>query len=182
MTPAPPLFVVDIIGEIVAAADAVLFPSLGKHINYEYGRSVQILAELQKLTQSTTLKNAKFPLFALFQDFPETIGSNGYYTTVTFPKITIATTTVSTDPPKVRYNKNFRTLLYPVYLEFLRQIPRHRNVVGNIVEFPGRKWDRPGHQLEGGNLNEYLDGIEIEGMQLTFKTVFNCKKAKTLIT
>lgn len=175
MPKAPPLFVVDIIGEIVTAVDAVLFPSLGKHINYEYGRSVQILAELQKLTQSTTLKNTKFPLFALFQDFPETIGSNGYYTTVTFPKITIATLTVSTDSPKVRYDKNFRTILYPIYLEFTRQIPRHRNVVGNIVEFPGRKWDRPGSQPEGSNMNEYLDAIEIDGLQLTFKQVNSCK-------
>lgn len=178
MMPAPPLFIVDILGEIVAAADAVLFPSLGKHINYEYGRSVQILTELQKLNGSTTLKNTKYPLVALFQDFPEPITTGVYYP-VTLPKISIATLTVSTDPPKVRYDKNFRTILYPIYLELLRQIPRHKNIVGNVVESPGRKWDRPGSQPEGSNLNDYLDAIEIEGLQLTFKTVFNCKKSKT---
>lgn len=176
--PAPPLFIVDILGEIVAAADAVLFPSLGKHINYEYGRSVQILTELQKLNGSTTLKNTKYPLVALFQDFPEPITTGVYYP-VTLPKISIATLTVSTDPPKVRYDKNFRTILYPIYLELLRQIPRHKNIVANVVESPGRKWDRPGSQPEGSNLNDYLDAIEIEGLQLTFKTVFNCKKSKT---
>lgn len=179
MTPIPPIFIVDIIGEIVQAAEATLFATLGKHIHYEYGRSTQILAEMVKLTGSSTLKNTKYPLIALFQDFPETIGSNGYYTQVTFPKISIATLTVSTDPPKARYDKNFRTILYPIYLEFIRQIPRHRNIVGNVVDFPGRKWDRPGSQPEGSNLNEYLDAIEIEGLQLTFKQIKSCKRIKT---
>lgn len=170
-----PIFIVDIIGEIVQAVDTALFTTLNKHIHYEYGRSKQILAEIEKLNGSMTLKNTKYPLFALFQDFPETIGSNGYYTTVTFPKITIATLTVSTDPTKVRYDKNFRTILYPIYMEFLNQIPRHRNIVGNVVDVPGRKWDRPGSQPEGSNLNDYLDAIEIEGLQLTFKQVNICK-------
>lgn len=176
MTPTPPLFVVDVIKEVVMAADAVMFPILGKHIHFEHGRSVQILTQLQKLNDSVTLKNTKYPLFALFQDFPETIGSNGYYTTVTFPKLSIATLTVSADPPAVRYDKNFRTILYPIYLEFLRQLPRHRNIVGNVIEFPGRKWDRPGSQPEGSNLNDYLDAIEIDGLQLTFKQIKSCKR------
>lgn len=175
MRTAPPLFIVDIIGEIVTAVDAVLFPSLGKHINYEYGRPVQIQTELQKLNDSITLRGTKYPLIALFQGFPESISTSGY-TPVVFPAISITTLTVSTDSPKKRYDNTFRTILYPIYQEFLRQLPRHRNVVGNCADiFGGKKIDLPGLLPVDKTMNEYLDGIEIQGLQITFKQVNSCK-------
>lgn len=177
---AAPLFIVDIIGEVVAAADAVLFPTLGKHILYEYGRSIQILTELQKLNDGITTKNGKYPLFALFQDFPEdNSGSSGYYCTVRFPKISIATLTQSTDTPPKRYAQTFKPILYPIYEEFLRQLMRHKNIVGNDpAAISHIKWDRPGTQPEGdkmgSNFNDYVDAIEIQNLQLTFKQIKTC--------
>lgn len=176
MTPTPPLFIVDIIGEVISAVDAKMLPILGKHINYEYGASVQIQTELQKLNQSVTLKNTKYPLIGLFQGFPEAIATGGYMP-VTFPAITIATLTTSTDSTKKRYDKTFRTILYPIYQELLRQLPRHRNVVGNCADiFGGKKIDFPGSVPAGKTMDEYLDAIEIQGLQITFKYVHNCKR------
>jgi hypothetical protein len=179
---AAPLYIVDIIGEVVQATDAVLFPTLHKHILYTYGRSIQILNKLQILNQGVKAetKNGKYPLFALFQDFPEdNSGSNGYYCTVRFPKISIATLTKSTDQPIVRYDQTFKPILYPIYREFLRQLMRHKNIVGNDPDaIPHIKWDRPGTQPEGdkmaSNFNDYVDAIEIQNLQLTFRQIKTC--------
>jgi hypothetical protein len=179
---APPLFIVDIIGEVVAAVDAVLYATLNKHILYEYGRSIQILQKLQSLNDgiTSTTKGSKYPLFALFQDFPEdSAGGSGYYCTVRFPKISIATLTNSTDPPPIRYTQTFKPILYPIYEEFLRQLVRHKNIVGNDpAAISHIKWDRPGTQPEGdkmgSNFNDYVDAIEIQNLQLTFKQIKKC--------
>lgn len=176
-----PIYVVDVIGEVVAAADAVLFPTLNKHILYEYGRSIQILQDLTRLNGAISAdKKQKYPLFALFQDFPEDSGT-GYYCVVKFPKISIATLTQSTNPPPKRYAETFKPILYPIYLEFLNQLGRHKNIVGNDPgAFPHIKWDRPGTQpaaepSKGSNFNDYVDAIEIQNLQLTFKQVKLCK-------
>lgn len=181
MKKAEPLYIVDIIGEIVNAADAVLYPTLQRHILYQYGRSIQIQKKLQELNNGIIpeIKNSKYPLFALFQDFPESF-STGYYCTVTFPKIVIAVLTTSTDDPPKRYSQTFKPVLYPIWDEFLRQAVRHKNVVGND---PGiishTKWDRPGTQpaadpSKGSNFNDFVDAIEIQNLQLTFKQIKTC--------
>jgi hypothetical protein len=171
---AAPLFIVDIIGEVVAATAA----KLARPILYEYGRSIQILTKLQLLNDSKTTKGTKYPLFALFQDFPEdNSGNSGYYCTVRFPKISIATLTQSTDPPIKRYAATFKPILYPIYGEFLKQLMIHENIVGNDPgAIPHVKWDRPGTQPEGANLNDYVDAIEIQNLQLTFKQIKKCKQ------
>jgi len=163
-----PVYIVDIIGEVVAAADAVLYPTLGKHLNYLYGRDIQTLQTLQELTNSVASKDKKYPLVYLAMDFPEDRG-NGYYADVTFPQLFIATSTGSTDKPDKRYAQTFKPVLYPIYYEILRQLAKHKSIVqqdpDSIIH---RKYDRPGTQPAGKNFNDYLDGIDIERMQLTF--------------
>lgn len=162
--------------------DVVLFPLLGKHLDYQPGRSTQIQTELQKIVQATvaSTKAGKYPLVALFQDIPEQRGGSGYYATVTIPKISIAVLTVQQDPVLKRYDTNFRPTLYPIYYEFLRQLCRHKNIVANdpnaIVH---TKYDRPGHQPAGSNMNDYVDAIEISNLQLTFKQTKLCKSSNS---
>lgn len=177
-----PLFIVDIWGEIIAAADAVLFPTLNRHILYEYGRSIQILKKLQQLNNAikTETKNSKYPLVALYQPFKEQ-GGSGYYCTVKFPLLTIATLTNSQDPTPKRYDQTFRPILYPIWEEIKRQIVRHKNIVGNdpgAIQFPAKS-DLPGTDpisdgVKGINNNDYVDAIIIEGLQLTFKQIKTC--------
>lgn len=174
-----PIIVVDVIGEVVAAVQAAIgatLPSPNKVILYTYGRSIQILEKLTLLNNSKDLKGTKYPLFALFMDFPENHGgNNGYPFTVKFPKISIATLTNSTDDPPKRYNATFKPILYPIYQEFLRQLVRHKNIVGNDPNTISHiKWDRPGSQPEGSGLNDYIDAIELQNLELTFKKVKTC--------
>lgn len=179
MSNTPPLFIVDIIGQVVAKTDAVLFPTLNRHILYEYGRSIQILRQLQLLNQSITQKDNKYPLFALFQPFPEDSGG-GYYATVKFPKISIAMLTQNTDPVAKRYDKTFKPVLYPIYQEFLRQLCRHPNIVASDPgAIPHKHWDVPGSdpasdQVKGANFNDIVDAIIIQDLQLTFRQVKKC--------
>lgn len=172
-----PLYIVDIIGEVVAATDAALFSTLNKHIDYLYGRPTQILTELQKMGNAASTKGLRYPLIALFMDFPEQSGGSAYYADVKFPRIAIATLTTFTDSPAKRYPKTFKTTLYPIYMEFMRQLTLHPNVVGNDPDmFPKYKWDRLGSQPEGNNPDDYLDAIELQNLQVTFKTVSQCSK------
>jgi len=179
----PPLYIVDIIGEVVKAADTVLYPILNKHILYEYGRSIQILRQLQKLNDSITKKDDKYPLFALFQPFPEDSTTN-YYASVKFPKISIAMLTQNTDPVSKRYDKTFKPVLYPIYQEFLRQLCLHPNIVASDPGAISHKhWDLPGSdpasdQVKGANFNDIVDAIIIQDLQLTFKQVKTCKSLK----
>lgn len=179
-----PLVIVDIWGEIIAAADAKLFPKLSKHLLYEYGRSIQILKQLLLLNNAITTetKNSKYPLVALQQPFKE-VSTSGYYCTVKFPSITIATLTNSNDPTTKRYALTFKPILYPIWEEIKRQIVKHKNVVGNdpaAIQFDG-KIDLPGTDpisdgVKGVSNDDIVDAIVIQGLQLTFKQVNNCKK------
>lgn len=178
--PTAPLIIKDIIGEVVSAVDAKLFPTLNKHITYEAGRSIQILTELVKKDQSITLKGTKYPLFALFQPFTEINGKNGWYCDVTFPKIIIACLSNFTNTNDKRYTNSFEPILYPIYDAFLKQLPRHRNIVGAD---PGAimhlHTDQPGPQPRSSGeikagFNDYVDAIEINNLQLTFKQIKSC--------
>lgn len=166
-----PVYVVDIIGEVATSMASDISPMV---LNYTYGRNVQILEQLQRLEDSITLKNTKFPLLALFQDFPEVRGT-GYYAEVTIPKIIIACLTRSTDPPKVRYEQTFKPILYPIYYSFLDWLVKHKNVVVNEPdELKHVKWDRPGTIEDGGNLREYYDAIEIQNLKLLIIQTKTC--------
>lgn len=186
MTTAP-LYIVETIGEVVKAVSDKLYPSPAKGIFYQYGRSIQILQQLQQLNNGITeeTKNSKYPLFALFQDFPES-HSTMWELSVTFPKISIATITRSTDPVPKRYAQTFKPILYPIYELFLPELARHKNVVSALggKDFKHIKWDRPGTQPAAdktiaSNFNDYVDAIEIQNLEVVFKQVNSCKKFKT---
>lgn len=176
-----PVYIVDVMKQVVEATDTKLFPTMQHHIHYEPGRSIQILQKLQQLNSSVTLKGKKYPLFALFLDIEENFGANGYYCDAKFPKISIATLTDKEDDVMTRYQKNFKPILYPVFFEFLRQLARHKNVVGNDPgAFIFKKWDRPNtlpaaDKTLSSTFNDYLDSIDIAGLQVTFKQVQPCK-------
>lgn len=181
------LFIVKIFGEVIAAADAALFPLINKHLLYEYGRSIQIMKQLQLRNDAikAETKNGKYPLVALYQPFRE-MNTTGYYANVKIQRFTIATLTTSTDPVTKRYEETF-PILYQIWKEIKRQLVRHPNIVGNdpgAIQFDGKS-DLPGIDpisdgIKGVTNNDYVDALIIEGLQLTFKTVNNCKKLKSV--
>jgi len=176
MIPQPPIYVVDVIKEVVEKTSVKVYNSTTA-IDFQPGRSIQILKELQKITQAITTgtRGGKYPLVALFYDFPQ--DKSGFYAySVTIPKLSIATLTDNNMKVLERYDKTFKPILYPIYFEFLRQLARHKNIVGNDPEaFNHKLWERPGSQPEGQNFNDYLDALELQNLQLTFKNVNVCK-------
>lgn len=176
MMQAPPIVVVKIMQEVVAATSAKVQPLIGMPVNYQPGRPSQVRGELQKISDAiaTTTRAGKFPLIALFMPFPEGIGG-GYDVVANIPRISISMLTVQTDPVLKRYDSTFPTL-YIIYAEFLRQLCRHRNIVAaDPKAIQASKMDMPGDKPEQTGQNDYLDSIELTNVQLTFKTVNICK-------
>jgi hypothetical protein len=176
MQEAPPIVIVKIIQDVVAATSNVVATKVGGTLDYQPGRSSQIKAELQKISEaiSQSVRAGRYPLIALFQDIPEQMGT-GYDVVVTIPKISIAMLTVDTNPVLKRYEDTFPKL-YIIYREFLRQLTRHKNIVaGDPNAIVHTKLDRPGDKPEVTGFNDYLDAIELSNLQLTFRSLNKCK-------
>lgn len=161
---------VDIIGDCVDAAQE----SLNMRINYVYGRQSQILQKLQDMNDSVSYKDGKYPMLAVYMDFPERRGL-GYYANIVLPKLIIAALTVSTNYADIRYNENFKPVLYPIYYEFLHQLSVHPNIVQHDENYiPHTKWDRVGTLPVGMDTTDYIDAIEINNLTLTVTQLKLC--------
>ncbi len=168
-----PIVIVDEIKEVIQRVDAIVYPKIAEftntnHINYQYGRSVQINKLLQ-LNRNSIPARSNYPLIALFQDFPEDAGKKLGYTYVTIPRITIATITDKDGTPEERYNATFKPILNVIYDEFIKQLSRQPSIIGFTPNKSSYiKTDRPGTKPEGEGFNDYIDAITIEQLQLTF--------------
>ena len=172
MTTKQPVYMVDIFTECCDAMRTGTVLSNAQKPYSTYGRVIQILDYLQTLNNSISNGGNKYPLIALYQDFPERRGV-GYYAQVTIPKIVIACLTTDTDSPPDRYYKTFKPILYHIYYEFLRQLSIHSNIVEREVDLiEHTKWDRIGTVRDGQS--EYIDSIEITNLKLTLSQTKTC--------
>jgi hypothetical protein len=174
-----PIYVVDEIGTVVSAVDALTSVSIGKHINYMYGHPLEIINRLQLLTNSVDQKQraSKYPLVALFQDFEEQVGKEpGVYSEVSLHMI-IANITEPQFITEQRYEKNFKPVLYPIYQELLRQIASPSQKLFFVedeeliqhTKIDRVYWGKQG--LYGGTanpFNDFLDCIEIKDLRIKF--------------
>jgi hypothetical protein len=181
-----PLYIVEMIGEVVAATDAALFAdtatntvkTAGKHLNYLYGRGDQIVSKLLSKDSAPTLKNYKYPLIALVQDFPEDDNreTNAYHAT-TLPSIIICTLTKGTDEVPKRYEQTFKPILYVIYKEFMKQLARHPANAGSLdpATIPHLRYDRPGAAPDPkSDFTDYLDIIELTNVEIYFTDNIIC--------
>ena len=178
-------YVVDIIGEVVAAMrndselDELFHESLAGMIPfYLYGHKLDIANRLLLKNNDAKFKDQKYPLIALIMDFPEHVaGGMAHYSLhvvilhLTDPNFTI----------EDRYEQVFRPILYPLYEKFMVQLRK----VGKFTwagdqGFPDHiKTDRPywGKVYEQGNaayiFNDRLDALEIAELKIS-KTIKNC--------
>lgn len=178
-----PIFVVDQISSVVEKVSLKLTNQLKEidskitGVHYQHGHPLEIVTTLTQLGQGTTSKTDRFPLVALFQDFPEDKAQNGlgYYADVTLHLI-IAMGTDQNYKAAQRYEKNFKPFLYPIYFEFLNQLrlSKFYELIGGD-EYPHQKIDRLFYGKEGlyGNTaniaNDRLDCIEIRDLKLRVK-------------
>lgn len=190
-----PIYIVDLIGEVVKATEQVIVnkkcnqkliqvlqqvDSQITGLHYKHGHPMEIVNTLTEYSKGPSTKYDRFPLIALFQDFPEVMGSApGFYTDVTLHLI-IAKGTDPNYKAADRYEKNFKPILYPIYLNFIEQLKRSKAIeVISGGEIPHTKIDRLYWGREGlyGNtsntFNDKVDCIEIKDLKLRIKTQ-NC--------
>jgi hypothetical protein len=173
MTPVVKIFqeIVERVNLSLMAELQTLEPTI-EGIQYEHGHPREIVETLQQKDQSATYRFQKYPIIALFQDFPETNIGIGYQTEVNLNLI-IAKGTRKDYKAKERYDYNFLPFLYPIYEELLKEIDRDKRIqTYGVQSIDHVKWDRlfwGRNGLFGNDSNifsDYLDAIEIKNLKL----------------
>lgn len=149
-------------------------------VYFQHGHPLEVIAELQKLSQGTTTKNQRYPLVALFRDFPEEKGTgNGIYSEVTLNMI-IAVRTEPTYTSDKRKEKSFLPILYPIYnrlMELITKSPKFMKPQGQTGMLKHTKidhyfWGR--ESVYGADANifqDWIDCIEIKNLKIKVKDI-----------
>ena len=182
-----PVYIVDIMGEVVTAAKAEVLATLQANeaealgrttietVNYQKGHKIELIQTLIEMDRANSFQTKKYPLVYLVQDFVEKRGRKaGEYAELNL-NIILAHHTESTRKVDDRYTKVFKPVLYPLYYALLRQIALHPLIFqSNEDDIQHDKIDRLfwGTQAAGGNdrnkLTDFVDAIEITNMNLKF--------------
>lgn len=173
-----PVFIVDEIGDVVTKVSAALLTQLQilddkiEAVNYLYGHPLEIIETLKQRDEADNFRFKKYPLIALFQDFPERKGYIGIDSETTLHLI-IARATEPTYKADERYTFNFKPFLYLIYLEFLKQLNFSKAFTHYGAEqiehtkYDRLYWGREGlYKNEGNIFNDWLDCIEIRDLRL----------------
>lgn len=172
-------FIVDVFGEIAEKVSARLtaemkaYDALITGVHYEHGHPMEIIETLGQKDESDTYRFRKYPLIALFQDFPERVSDRpGFQSEVTLHLI-IARATVQDFKAAERYDYNFRPVLYPCYEALMEEIHRHHAFTTkspSVIEhtkYDRLYWGRQGlYGNEGNIFNDRIDCIEIRDLKL----------------
>lgn len=173
------IYIVDEVGTIVGAVSAALLTYLKTidpaitAVHYQYGHPKEIIETLMQKDKSTTLQFTKYPLVALFQDFPERhTGQVGFDSEVSLHIVIVQSTTANYKADE-RYTRNFKPILYPIYSELLRQFNFSKRFstygVSTIshTKIDRLYWGKEGlYGNEGNIFNDRLDCIEIRDLRL----------------
>jgi hypothetical protein len=178
-----PVYIVDIIGSVVTAADASLKEDLasylstsGKTINYIYGDNDEINKQMQLLSQGTNSKAKRFPLIALIMPIKIV---DGELWQVPLMKLVIATETNADLLFPDRYEQSFKPILYPIYYELMEQLMRKtvqsdiQAVEPSVTEVPKYVPVAEGNKKDG-IVNTIVDALVIEISTALIFSPFNC--------
>lgn len=177
-----PVYIVDIIGEVVAATDAALRAKSDswltlndRHINYVYGSESHVTQRLLEIGSNPNKSGtAKTPLVALMMPISTKRGySNGFYGEANLPWIYIAERSDNTRLPPAKYADNFKPILFPIYYELLKQLARRTDVinVGGADFLSHTLWEYPAEVTAKANtiFTDFLDILAIQGLSFTIK-------------
>lgn len=172
-----PIFIQDVLEPIVAKVSEKLLPKLkvfDKNItavHYDYGHPLEIIETLSQKSGPDLYIYQKYPLVALFLDADLRRGRKpGVYGEYTLHMAIIR----GTDPnykAKQRDDYNFKPVLMPIYLEFMKQIQYSGLFLsgGQISHDPINRyyWGKQGLYGNDGNIfNDHVDCIEIKNLKL----------------
>lgn len=170
--PPDPVIVVDVIHEAVSKMIVSSIP----HINFDAGLNIQIVQGLVQLDNTRTLRDKKYPLIALNMPISQEVGSGIIHARI--KRILFATLTSPTDGVLKRYEASgtFKTVLYPMVLEFFKQLAIHQNTTqGDPQSFKYTQVDRPAIQPVGEGLSDFVDAIEILNLDLFLNQIKFCR-------
>lgn len=186
-----PIYVVDVMRDVVSNVSTKLtagFKEIDSKIDavhYEHGHPVEIINKLNEKNEVQEFKFKRYPLVALFQDFPEKVSDkSGIQFEVSLHLIIARITDNDYDATK-RYTENFKPFLYPIYFELLNQI--HLSSFGRWKPFLTKApeliehtkidrlyWGKEGLYANEGNVfNDFIDCIEIKDLKLLIN-IKNC--------
>lgn len=175
------IVVVDLFRTIVERTSAALTVAEGLTCYYQHGHPLEIVESLQEMTKNPDASETKYPLIALFQDFPEKKGTNNSDAELKLNLIIANLTQPQLKAPD-RYVQNFKPILIPIYYEFLKQIAksgyfREDNSIKLLhTKIDRLYWGRSGLFGNQKNLfNDYIDCIEIVDLQLNLKQNTFCQ-------
>jgi hypothetical protein len=183
-----PIYVYEIIEDLVSKVSTKLMPTLQAFdslitgVHFDHGHPSEIIETLQQKDKSgTNLVFDKYPLVALFHDYPERFNQEvGIRGSVTLHMI-IARSTEPTYKSSDRYDNNFKPVLYPIYGELMKQIIKSPYFMGaqSVNQLSHTKidrlyWGREGlYKNEGNVFNDFIDCIEIRDLELKLN-INNC--------
>lgn len=166
-----PLYIVDVIEDIVAKVSAELSDTLDFAVAYQHGHPLEIIENIKEQAEYTRTRSDTYPLIALFQDFDETTDRLTGEISAQL-HIIIANLTDPKYKATDRYLKSFKPYLYNIYDELMYQISRSKYVSridGNWKKTDRLFWGRSGlYGNEGNIFNDHIDAIEITNLNLVF--------------
>jgi len=146
-------------------------------LNFQAGRTKQVLKTLNDFDESTSLKNKKYPLIALFFPFVENRNGTGFYSNLKIPKISISYLSDGTSDISERFSENgtFKKFLYPCYYELLKQITFNKNVIEQDEDdIKHKKIDNPQViPIEPGS-TDYIVSIDILDLEIKLNQTNTC--------
>jgi hypothetical protein len=136
---------------------------------YGYGSIKEILQVLSEKDNDKEKKYKKFPLVALVLDLPEKKGTELANEYLVNPRILILEKTDKNYRADQRYLNTMKPTLIPIYDLLLQEMADNPNLNTGLKEqikhtsTPRVNW---GTQTQGDDLNDYLDGIELNFQDL----------------
>lgn len=184
------IIVKEIISDLVAEVSTELTATLQAYdptitgVHYMNGHPLEITNRLTERDNDAVFKWKKYPLVALFMDFPETMGQDIGLMKVKL-HIMIARATSQILVTDQRYEQNFFPVLYPIYDALMTKFHtfsygRNGKPFETIepAQIKHTKIDRPfwGRETflknEANTFNDYLDAIEIRDLELLINLNF----------
>lgn len=152
----------------------IVIPGISS-IYFDLGLPSKIIQNLIEKDGSVNYKD-KYPLIAVQLPARERRGS-AFYAAVRIPRIVIATLSEPYQDTLKRYQSGgtFKSVLYPIYYEFLNQLALSPNIIGSDPDmFKHDKVDNPGEQPLAEGINDFVDMIEILNLELILNQIKTC--------
>ena len=171
-----PIFIPDLFSTIVKkVATAIGYP-----VYFDYGHYNEVTRNLTQKDRSISQRDKKYPLIWLVMDYIEEFGELDYeYCRLPDLQFIIAVPTSAAKTTSDRITDNFKTILYPIYVEFKNQI-QQSGYFNNADPLKHEKIDRPywGGQDTLGNgqanlFNDFIDAIQLRRVVLNVNEICN---------